>query len=109
MAAPELLCRDVFPSEVLLPDGRLLLEARAFVTNRRLLVWKVADGRVRQVVEMALAGEPIRPRRDSLNGHHLELETTDGIVLVNQGHVCGCGSPLKALAPPVGWTRREAA
>lgn len=109
MGAPELLRRDVHPAEVLLPGGRLLLEARVFVTDRRLLVWKVKDGRVQQVVEMALVGEPPQASRQSLNGGHLELavvsqdDHSSRAVLVNQGAGCGCHSPLKLLGSPVPW------
>jgi hypothetical protein len=114
--APELLRRDVHPAEVLLPDGRLLLDARVFVTDRRLLVWKAGDAGVRQVLEMPLAAEAPAASRQSLNGGNLELVVREvaqagkgtlsrqATVLVNQGHGCGCGSPLKALAAPVSWT-----
>jgi hypothetical protein len=109
----ELLRRDIHPAEVLLPDGRLLLEARVFVTDRRVLVYKVQDGRIMQVRDLTLI-EPgcVTASRSSLNGGRIEVEVLGehggraetGTLIVNQGAGCGCGSPLKAYAPPVPWT-----
>lgn len=103
----ELLRRDVHPAEVLLPGGRLLRETRAFVTDRRVLAYKRQDGQIQRVLDLELVGEPPTASRASLGGGTLELECEDGVVFVNQGSGCGCGSPLKALAPPVGWTRKD--
>lgn len=106
MALAELLRRDIHPAEVLLPDGELLREARVFVTSERLLVWQKREGQVRQVLALDLVMAP-PPSRASLNGGSLELgcwvDGEEQPVYVNPGRGCGCGSPLKALAPPVGW------
>lgn len=107
--AVEVLRRDIHPAEVLLPDGKLLLDARVFVTTERVLVWKVKEGRVQQVLERPLrAGVEIPASRQSLNGGRLEvgceLDGEKELLTINQGHGCGCGSPLKALAAPVPWT-----
>jgi hypothetical protein len=113
MTDVELLRRDVHPAEVLMPSGALIREARVFVTTERVLVYRNQGG-IKLVQELYLA-EPgcITAARGSLNGGRLEMtcrfDLSDGEqllpVYVNQGAGCGCGSPLKALAPPVGWTR----
>lgn len=101
---PELLRRDIHPAEVLLPGGELLRETRVFVSDRRLLAYKMRDGHIQRVAELDLAGEAPTPSRASLNGGNLELDCRIGTVFVNQGAGCGCGSPLKALATPIPWT-----
>jgi hypothetical protein len=92
----------VHPAEVLFPDGRFVKDARAFVTSHRLIVWQ-RDG-PSKMHEMLLA-EPfsVEARRGTLGGS-LEVETSEGTVHLSRGYGCGCGSPLLALAPPVGWT-----
>ena len=103
----ELLRRDVWPGELLLPDGRSVTEARVFVTTHRLLAWTIEHSRIQVVADVELA-EPysIAGNRGTLSGS-LEVETTDGTAYVNKGGGCGCHSPLKALSAPVPWTRRE--
>jgi hypothetical protein len=100
----EVLARDVFPAEVLMPDGRVLI-GRAFITSHRLVVWRehprgVLDG------EDAYLAEPGSVARDrgSLVGR-LQIELDSGTAVVNRGRGCGCGSPLKALSAPVPWKR----
>lgn len=105
MTGPELMRRDVHPAEVLMPDGSLHLQARVFVTSQRLIAYtRDREGRIVKALELALAGDPPVASRASLNGGNLELATTAGAVIVNQGAGCGCGSPLKALGTPVSWT-----
>jgi hypothetical protein len=110
----ELLRRDIHPAEILMPSGALVREARVFVTTDRVLVYRRVDGTIVKEYELPLADPGIVPaQRGSLNGGRLEMTCrfalSDGEqllpVIVNQGAGCGCGSPLKALAPPVGWTR----
>ncbi len=106
ISANELLRRDIHPAEVLMPSGELIREARVFVTTERVLAWKMREGRVQQVLALELAGDPPPASRQSLNGGQLELQCAEGVLFVNQGAGCGCGSPLKALAPPLAWTTR---
>lgn len=110
VVSDERLHRDVHPAEVLLADGTLHRDVRVFVTSRRLLAFKATPaGRVEPCLELALA-EPcsVAANRGTLTGSgRLEAILADGgSVWVNRGHGCGCGSPLKALAPPVPWVGR---
>lgn len=106
----ELLCRDIHPAEVACPDGRVI-SGRAFATTHRLIVWREPE---RSLVEVALNVELLHEgfvpaSRNSLQGA-LECPTAEGTYWVNRGRGCGCGqTALKALGPPVPWTRREAA
>lgn len=102
----EVMRRDVYPAELLLPDGDLLTGVRVFVTNRRILAYKRVENRIVLVREVELADDIPGDRGTLMAGHRLELTLFDGTkAFVNRGKGCGCGSPLKALAPPVGWTR----
>lgn len=106
----ELLRRDVHPAELLMPDGQVLTGLRVFVTTRRLLAYKAdPHGRIEKALELELADPCTVPAdRGTLpaNGR-LEARLQDGSTAwVNRGAGCGCGSPLKALAPPVPWVRR---
>jgi hypothetical protein len=98
------LHRDVFPSEVAMPDGTVIRDARVFVTNSRLLAYQVNAGRIVRVLDVELEQPVTVPRdRGTLRGC-LEARLADGSTAwINQGRGCGCGSPLKALASPVGW------
>lgn len=112
MSAPELLRRDIHPAEVLMPSGALILEARVFVTNKRVLVYKRGQEGIALAHELALAEEAPRASRGTLNGGRLELKCRFDLsegeqvlpVTINQGGGCGCGSPLKAMKAPVSWT-----
>lgn len=98
------LHRDVFPSEVALPDGTVVRDARVFVTDSKLLAYQVNAGRIERVLDLDLEQPCTVPRdRGTLRGC-LEARLADGSTAwINQGRGCGCGSSLKTLAPPVGW------
>ncbi|HET6866293.1 MAG TPA: hypothetical protein VFH80_10230 [Solirubrobacteraceae bacterium] len=112
MGAPagvtERLVRDVHPAEVALPDGRVLTNVRAFVTDRRLLVYWATPNRqiVRQLDAELEQPCSVPASRGTLSANaRLEVRLADGSTAwVNRGRGCGCSSPLKALAAPVSWT-----
>lgn len=102
----EVLCRDVHPAEVSLPDGKVLTGVRVFATSHRLLAYQADDREIRCVLDVALEQSgSVEPSGNSLIGA-LEIRTADGTVWVNRGQGCGCGSPLKNLAAPVPRSRR---
>jgi hypothetical protein len=93
----------VFPAEVLLSDGSLLIGVRAFVTTERLIVWREFEGQSPGIVlEMRLA-EPgsIQPSHDQ--SERVEIAGLTSWAILNRGRGCGCGSKLKALGSPVPW------
>lgn len=103
----EVLLRDVHPAEVVLPDGSILKGARAFVTTRRVLIFTVNSEREIELAADLDVTEPdiVPPSRATLGpSETIEVRTPAGTAWVNKGHGCGCGSPLKAMDPPVGWT-----
>ena len=105
----ERLVRDVHPAEVLMADGELLRGVRAFVTSRRLLIFTARpDGSIERPRRLAVEQPCSVPAsRGTLVGS-LECRLADGsTVWINRGRGCGCGSPLKALAPPVPWNPDE--
>lgn len=109
LTEPELLRRDVHPAEVLLPSGTLIRDLRVFVTSRRLLAFGTEPGgRIVVALELELEQPCTVPaNRGTLGQGRLEARLADGSTAwINSGHGCGCGSPLKALAPPVSWTGR---
>jgi hypothetical protein len=114
----ELMRRDVHPAEVVLPDGRVLLGLRVFVTSHRLLAYAHnPQTGIGQALDLELV-EPFSVPADRgslpangrlecrvyLDGAKDGLERGVGTAWVNRGAGCGCGSPLKGLAAPVGWT-----
>ena len=103
----EVLVRDVFPGEVLTPDGHVIAQCRVFVTSHRLLAFKANAAKQIELVTELILSEPksVQANRGSLQGR-LEIVTPEGTAWVNRGRGCGCGSPLKALGSPVPWTRR---
>ena len=104
----ELLRRDIHPGEIVLPDGRVLTDARVFITSHRLVAW-THDGRVQVAADIELSvPNSVTGDRGTLSGS-LEVQTVDGTVYVNKGRGCGCHSPLKGLSAPVGWTRQAVA
>lgn len=101
--ATERLLRDVHPAEVLVGE-RLIRDARVFLTSRRLLVFTAGSAGIERALEIEVR-QPcgVDANRGTLQGR-LEIPLPDDTtVLVNPGRGCGCGSPLKALGPPVGW------
>lgn len=90
-----------------MPDGSVLTACRVFVTTNRLLAYQMVDGAISRTVDMQIVPESVPADRGSLFGS-LECAGPDGTAWVNRGRGCGCGSPLKALGPPIAWTRREA-
>lgn len=99
----ETLARDVFPAEVLAPDGRMMREARVFVTNARMVVATHNGHDV--TFETANLTQPVTPDRSSLMGS-LAVHTDAGVFYVNRARGCGCASPLKNYAAPYSWTAR---
>lgn len=101
----EVLCRDVHPADVLLPDGSMLTGLRVFVTNRRLVGF-AHNGKIEKVLDEPLVNVGCVPAsHNTLSGsERLEMQLDGGHAWVNRGAGCGCHSPLLALAPPVGWT-----
>lgn len=108
MGSPEVserLVRDVFPGEILMPDGSIHTHVRVFVTTGRLLAYKVDEERRILPVLNEPVQQPVTVpvSRGSLVGQ-LEVRLKDGSTAwVNRGHGCGCGSPLKAFAAPFDW------
>jgi len=100
----EVLRRDVHPAEVACPDGNVIRDCRAFATTHRLIVWGEQDRKPEAVLDVELS-EPgsVPASLISLVGA-LECVTPNGTYWVNRGRGCGCGSVLKALGAPVGWT-----
>ncbi len=111
MRDDEVMCRDVHPAEILLPDGRILHDVRVFVTSHRLGAFAVTPGRVIERVVDAELAEPfsVPASRNTLRAGALECRLADGTAWVNRGRGCGCHSPLKALSGPVPWTRTAVA
>jgi hypothetical protein len=105
----EVLRRDVYPAEVLMPDGIVLSGVRAFVTSHRVLAYRETDGRrIELAAELHLTDPWSVPAdRSTLHAGQLECRTPEGTAWINRGHGCGCGSPLKALGSPVPWTKRR--
>lgn len=108
----ETLCRDIHPAEIVLPGGGVVTRCRVFATSHRVLVY-TAEGRdVKLAHELILAEPDSIPRdRATMGRGQLEARLADGAgtAWINRGSGCGCGSMLKVLVPPVGWTARVAA
>jgi hypothetical protein len=102
------MVRDIHPAEVALKDGTVLTGVRVFVTTERCVVWTEDKtvGKVRKALEFVVFESDATPSRSTMGaGERFEvIGLTDGII-INKGRGCGCGSPLKALTPPVNWTR----
>lgn len=102
--ARPLLRRDVFPAEVVMPDGRVFTAARVFVLEASIRVYVEDRARIgRPGIELAV-DEPLTdpelvPRSHSTlgRGERLECRIDAGTIWVNRGRGCGCHSPLKAL------------
>ncbi len=74
--AVELMARDVFPAEVLLPDGSMLLGVRVFCTTKRTLVFRAAGGQISLAAELEHSPScNITRDRSSLQGGRLQVET----------------------------------
>lgn len=106
MGADELLVRDVHPAEITIGD-EVVTDVRVFVTDRRLVAYRAVQGEIVKALELSLAQPCSVPAsRGTLTGGRLEAHLADGrTAWINRGSGCGCGSPLKALAAPVPWTR----
>ena len=104
MPSVECLTRDLFPCEVYdSASGKIHKVARVFVTTERILVSVEENGRVSTPIERTLI-EPVDANRRQLNHHdRAKFRTLAGEIHVTRAGHCGCGSPLKALGPPVGW------
>lgn len=103
----EVLHRDVYPAEVLTPEGEIV-RGRCFITNRRVVVFGEAGrNAIEQIYETDLEPGHIEPNQNTLITGRIEVPLPgDGRVWVNRGSGCGCGSILKIMSVPFGWTPR---
>jgi hypothetical protein len=99
----EMLARDHFPVEIYAPHVSPVPHlGRVFITTERVIVWtRDADGRVSKLLEEPVL-EPVERDRGTLRGQ-VSVQTAGGPIYVTRASGCGCGNPLKALAPPVCW------
>jgi hypothetical protein len=97
----ETLARDVFPAEVVLPDGQVITDARVWITNRRLIAIRHTGGDQFPSHTFDLVAQ-VQPDRGSLMGA-LAVHTEAGVAYVNRGRGCGCQSPLQNFSAPAGW------
>lgn len=108
----EVLCRDVYPAEVLAGDGSLMRNVRVFITSHRMIVWREdGNANIGIALEVRLA-EPfsvVQCQAKLGHGENIEVATMKQGFIVNQGHGCGCKGKLKALGRPADWTRKVSA
>ena len=99
------MLRDVHPAEVLLKDGTLITGARVFLTNERCIVWALDQKRsIVNRVEFEITETDATASRSTMQeGERFEVFGLTQGLTINKGQGCGCGSPLKALAPPINW------
>lgn len=105
----EVLRRDVYPAEVLLPNGKILVGVHVYATSHRVLVYsEVAHRRIELTHELKLTVPFSVPgdRNTLRQGASLQVDTPEGTAWVNAGSGCGCGSALKVMAAPISWTGR---
>ena len=99
----ERLVRDVYPAEVLLPDGKFIKGIRVFITTHRIYGYDAQGQTVVEVINFPLSDIDQIPRSRSTLIGNLQLSTEVGNFYVNKGQGCGCGSILKALPSPINW------
>jgi hypothetical protein len=97
----ETMCRDIFPADVIEVGGAVYSNVRVFITDQRMIVWRLKKG-VREIALDVALSEPIAADRSVLD-YTLEVTTLTRGFLVNQRKGCGCHSPLKALGAPAEW------
>jgi hypothetical protein len=98
----EVLKRDVYPAQVLMPDGTLLRACRAFVSDRRVLVLD----RNRTLLADVEIEHGFVPASGQTLGYNerVEARTLDGgSIWILRERGCGCGAPVKSMASP--WPR----
>lgn len=89
-----------------MPDGSLIRAARVFVTNRRVIVHTAKPTRAISTTELAITdASVIVPGKGTLGpSESIELCTSDGTAWLTKDAGCGCGSVLRALSPPMGYS-----
>lgn len=105
----EVMRRDVYPAEILMPDGELIRNVRAFVTTHRVLLFAAGpDREIDLHRELTLTEAWSVPGdRNTLRQGSIQLDVEEGTAWLNAGSGCGCGSPLKAMAAPLTWHVRR--
>lgn len=96
--------RDIFPAEVLTPDGAMLTACRVFISNRRLIVWRIGErGSPYVALEMNHA-EPLtieQMQATMMKDDPIVVTGDQGSAYINKGLGGCCGHlALKALIPP---------
>ena len=106
----ERMVRDIFPAEVVVhglgDETRMLTGVRVFVTTERCTIWRLNEAKEFVTMEFTGTSTDAKPSRSTLQeGERINIERDDISITVNKGRGCGCGSKLKALSPPINWTR----
>lgn len=97
-AEQRVVIADRFPAVVCDPDGRIHDRARVVLTRDEMFVWVENGGGVHELVR----------QRYQLDGSTVgrgdwSILAVGGPWLVQRGHGCGCGSPLKRFVPWTPW------
>jgi hypothetical protein len=80
----------------------VLTACRVFVTSHRVIAFR-SEGHIERVLDVELTTPfSVEAARGTLQGA-LDVQTPEGVLWINRGGGCGCGSPLQALEPPVDW------
>jgi len=100
MEAEPVVVRNVFPAEVVLPDGSLKTQALVKVTRERVYVWHgERDLIVDEAHGLDADGLAELPPSYAMRANALRIPLDGGTLTVNKGKGCGCSSPLKSFRP----------
>lgn len=86
----EKLMRDVFPAEVLFPNGAFATRVRACITSHRLLIFRWT-GEI-DVEEYPLLASVPKDKSITAIRERLEVQVDEGPVFVNRALGCRCGA-----------------
>jgi hypothetical protein len=101
------LVRDILPATVRSSKKGVFAEARVFLADNRIMVFRRNAGDVECVLDLEVTEHNAKKSESRFMGHRevIEVYTLVDSIVITPGRGCGCGTSLSWLSRPANWSK----